>query len=52
MNVYKEKIQPVLQYYSNKDELIRVHGENTIEAISGEIASIIDSKKDSKLANA
>ncbi len=52
LEVYKEKILPVLQYYYSKGELIRVHGEDTIEAISSEIASIIDSKKNSKLANA
>ncbi len=52
LEVYKEKILPVLKYYDDNDKLIKVHGEDTIEAISGEIASIIDSKKNSKLANA
>lgn len=52
LELYKEKILPVLQYYYDKGKLIRIHGEDTIEAISSEIASIIDNKKDIKFANA
>ena len=52
IKVSEDTIRRDLQELSEANKLIKVHGEDTIEAISGEIASIIDSKKNSKLANA
>ena len=49
---YRARAAYKLIEIDDNDKLIKVHGEDTIEAISGEIASIIDSKKNSKLANA
>ncbi|MEJ2301984.1 MAG: adenylate kinase, partial [Anaerolineales bacterium] len=44
IRVYFEQTQPLIDYYRKRDLLIKVNGEQSIEAVSADLLSALDEK--------